>query len=99
MSAQAAGYHVTRRCNIISALPGDDRYNPITVACAALCVVLLQLFAANGTSTSRAMTKRRQAAQRRWNQSLKGWQFIAEVILWAVRWYVAYPISFASLKK
>jgi hypothetical protein len=39
------------------------------------------------------MTKRRQATQVRRDQAFKGRQFTAEVILWAVRWYLMFPIS------
>ena len=31
-------------------------------------------------------------------QSLKGRQFTAEVILWAVRWYLMFPISYRDLE-
>ena len=44
------------------------------------------------------MTKRRQAAQLRQDQSFKGRQFNAEVILWAVRWYLMFPISYRDLE-
>ena len=30
-------------------------------------------------------------------QVFKGWQFAAEVILWAVRWYLMFPISYRDL--
>jgi transposase-like protein len=30
---------------------------------------------------------------------LKGTQFEREIILWAVRWYVAYPISYRQLEE
>ena len=30
--------------------------------------------------------------------SFKGQQFIAEVILWAVRWYLMFPISYRDLE-
>ena len=43
------------------------------------------------------MTKRRQAVQVRQDQSFKGRQFTAEVILWAVRWYLMFPISYRDL--
>ena len=29
----------------------------------------------------------------------KGSQFERDIILWAVRWYVAYPISYGQLKE
>jgi hypothetical protein len=44
------------------------------------------------------MTKRRQAAQLRQDQSFKGRQFTAEMILWAVRWYLMFPISYRDLE-
>src|SRR5271163_3704168 len=45
------------------------------------------------------MAKRRQAAQVRRDQSFKGRQFTAEVILWAVRWYLMFPISYRDLEQ
>ena len=39
------------------------------------------------------MTRRRRAACVRHDQTFKGRQFTAEVILWAVRWYLMFPIS------
>jgi transposase, IS6 family len=44
------------------------------------------------------MTKRRNAARTRQEQSFKGRQFNAEVILWAVRWYLMFPISYRDLE-
>jgi hypothetical protein len=44
------------------------------------------------------MAKRRQAAQVRRDQSFKGRQFTTEVILWAVRWYLMFPISYRDLE-
>jgi transposase, IS6 family len=44
------------------------------------------------------MTKRRQAVRVRQDQSFKGRQFNAEVILWAVRWYLMFPISYRDLE-
>jgi transposase-like protein len=44
------------------------------------------------------MAKRRQAAQVRQDQSFKGRRFAAEVILWAVRWYLMFPISYRDLE-
>ena len=32
------------------------------------------------------------------DQSFKGRQFTAEVILWAVRWYLMFPISYRDLE-
>jgi hypothetical protein len=51
-----------------------------------------------GPGRSRPMAKQRQAAQVRQNQSFKGRQFTAEVILWAVRWYLMFPISYRDLE-
>src|SRR4028118_73095 len=44
------------------------------------------------------MAKRRRAALVRSDQSFKGRQFTAEVILWAVRWYLMFPISYRDLE-
>jgi IS6 family transposase len=44
------------------------------------------------------MTQRRQAVQVSPDQSFKGRQFTAEVILWAVRWYLMFPISYRDLE-
>jgi transposase-like protein len=44
------------------------------------------------------MTKRRQAGQVSRDQSFKGRQFTGEVILWAVRWYLMFPISYCDLE-
>jgi transposase-like protein len=44
------------------------------------------------------MAKRRQAAQVRQDQSFKGRQFTSRVILWAVRWYLMFPISYRDLE-
>jgi hypothetical protein len=60
--------------------------------------VLLQLFAASRARYKPFMAKRRQATQVRQNQSFKGQQFTAEVILWAVRWYLMFPISYRDLE-
>ena len=43
------------------------------------------------------MAKRRLAKVRT-DLSFKGWQFTAEVILWAVRWYLMFPISYRDLE-
>jgi transposase-like protein len=32
-------------------------------------------------------------------RAFKGWQFAAEVILWAVRWYLMFPVSYCDLKR
>jgi IS6 family transposase len=44
------------------------------------------------------MARRQRAAQVRPDQSFKGRQFTAEVILWAVRWYLMFPISYRDLE-
>jgi hypothetical protein len=44
------------------------------------------------------MTRRRQATQVRRDQAFKGRQFTAELILWAVRWYLMFPISYRDLE-
>ena len=44
------------------------------------------------------MSKRRQAVQLRQDQSFKGRQFNAEVILWSVQWYLMFPISYRDLE-
>jgi IS6 family transposase len=44
------------------------------------------------------MARRRQAASVRPEQPFKGRQFTAEVILWAVRWYLMFPISYRDLE-
>jgi transposase, IS6 family len=44
------------------------------------------------------MTKCRQAVRVRQDQSFKGRQFNAEVILWAARWYLMFPISYRDLE-
>jgi transposase-like protein len=41
---------------------------------------------------------RRRVAQVRPDQSLKGRQFSSEVILWAVRWYLMFPIGYRDLE-
>ena len=46
----------------------------------------------------RGMTQRRQAVQVSRDQSFKGRQFTAEVILWAVRWSLMFPISYRDLE-
>jgi transposase-like protein len=43
------------------------------------------------------MAKRRPAIRVRPDQPFKGRQFTAEVILWAVRWYLMFPISYRDL--
>jgi hypothetical protein len=44
------------------------------------------------------MARRRRVAQLRPDQSFKGRQFTAEVILWAVRWYLMFPVSYRDLE-
>ena len=44
------------------------------------------------------MTRQRRAAWVRQDQAFKGRQFTAEVILWAVRWYLMFPISYRDLE-
>src|SRR5512133_1950972 len=44
------------------------------------------------------MTRQRQAVRIRQDQPFKGRQFTAEVILWAVRWYLMFPISYRDLE-
>jgi hypothetical protein len=58
------------------------------------CILMLPTWSV----TSRGMSKRRRAAGRRQDQTFKGRQFTAEVILWAVRWYLLFPISYRDLE-
>src|SRR3954469_18872756 len=44
------------------------------------------------------MARQRQAARVRQDQPFKGRQFTDEVILWAVRWYLMFPISYRDLE-
>ena len=44
------------------------------------------------------MTKRRREGEIGAGQSFKGRQFAAEVILWAVRWYLMFPVSYRDLE-
>src|SRR3712207_5984257 len=44
------------------------------------------------------MARRRRAARVRPDQAFKGRQFTAEVILWAVRWYLMFPVSYRVLE-
>ena len=44
------------------------------------------------------MGTRRQAAQVPRDPCFKGRQFTSEVILWAVRWYPMFPISYRDLE-
>ncbi|WP_216856029.1 DDE-type integrase/transposase/recombinase [Acidisphaera sp. S103] len=43
------------------------------------------------------MAKQRQAVQVRQDQPFKGRQFTAEVILWAVRWHLMFPVSYRDV--
>ena len=43
------------------------------------------------------MARRRRVASARPDRPFKGRQFTAEVILWAVRWYLMFPISYRDL--
>ena len=44
------------------------------------------------------MARQRQAVRVRPDQPFKGRQFTDEVILWAVRWYLMFPISYRDLE-
>jgi hypothetical protein len=44
------------------------------------------------------MTRRRRVPEVRQDQAFKGRQFTAEVILWAVRWYLMLPVSYRDLE-
>jgi transposase-like protein len=44
------------------------------------------------------MARQRRAASVRQDPAFKGRQFTAEVILWAVRWYLMFPISYRDLE-
>ena len=44
------------------------------------------------------MARRRRVASVRPDQSFKGRQFTAQVILWAVRWYIMFPVSYRDLE-
>ena len=44
------------------------------------------------------MARRRRVASARPDQPFKGRQFTAEVILWAMRWYLMFPISYRGLE-
>jgi hypothetical protein len=47
---------------------------------------------------NRGMTRPRRAPQVRRDRAFKGQQFTGEVILWAVRWYLMFPISYRDLE-
>jgi transposase, IS6 family len=44
------------------------------------------------------MVRRHQAGAAKQGGSLKGRQFTVEVILWAVRWCLMFPISYRDLE-
>ena len=44
------------------------------------------------------MARQRQTVRVRQDQPFKGRQFTTEVILWAVRWYLMFPISYRDLE-
>jgi transposase-like protein len=44
------------------------------------------------------MARQRRHSQIRKDRPFKGRQFSAEVILWAVRWYLMFPVSYRDLK-
>jgi transposase-like protein len=44
------------------------------------------------------MSRWRRVAAVRPDQSFKGRQFTAEAILWSVRWYLMFPISYRDLE-
>jgi len=58
------------------------------------CILVLPVW----LGTSHGMTRQRQAARIRQDQPFKGRQFTAEVILWAVRWYLMFPMSYRDLE-
>jgi hypothetical protein len=62
-----------------------------------LAVALLQSFGAgqgHGTMGASLMSWGAAVVQ---GQAFKGRQFAAEVILWAVRWYLMFPVSYRDL--
>jgi hypothetical protein len=60
--------------------------------------VLLQLCALRWRAPSCGMARRQRGSSRRPDRIFKGRQFTAEVILWAVRWYLIFPISYRDLE-
>jgi hypothetical protein len=58
------------------------------------CILVLPVQARR----NRGITRRRRATQVRRDQAFNGRQFTAEVILWAVRWYLMFPISYRDLE-
>src|SRR5215213_8718190 len=60
--------------------------------------VLLRLFKAATARQKPRMARRHQAGAVKQGGSFKGRQFTAEVILWAVRWYLMFPISYRDLE-
>jgi transposase, IS6 family len=65
-----------------------------TLAHGFCCILVLVVW----LGTNRGMTRQRRAARVRQDQDFKGRQFTAEVILWAVRWYLMFPISYRDLE-
>jgi IS6 family transposase len=45
------------------------------------------------------MVRQRQTALLRQERSFKGRQFTPEVVLWAGRWYLMFPISYRDLER
>jgi hypothetical protein len=60
-----------------------------------LCCILALLV---WLGTTGGITRQRRAARVPHDQDFKGRQFTAEVILWAVRWYLMFPISYRDLE-
>jgi hypothetical protein len=58
------------------------------------CILVLPV----ESDRSRGMTKRRRAPEVRQDQAFTGRQFTAEVILWAIRWYLMFPVSYRDLE-
>jgi DDE domain len=82
--------------------PRPSRYQEVSdgIPCRPRCVSGFCCSFATPTWSGRrrGMTKRRQAVQVSRDQSFKGRQFTAEVILWAIRWYLMFPISYRDLE-
>jgi hypothetical protein len=57
-----------------------------------------ELAALPRAGTNLGVARRRRADSVRPNKSFKGRQFTAEVILWAVRWYLMFLISYRDLE-
>ena len=58
----------------------------------AVIGVLLRLIGAVTARQKPRMARRHQAGAVKQGGSFKGRQFTAEVILWAVRWYLMFPV-------